>query len=255
VRRHRHGPCEATNIHLFDRNLRSVEQPAKAAFCRPGFETDQLPFRLHSHHLSELLSENERSVVDARPRIVARPASEQRPSDNLVDLEHARLAECMLPPAARPAPTSERERRRQAADSAPLNASSIWTLPLAHLTGVLAQQLPFREDNLKRVALALLPDDEEEDYVLNRIDPGKKRWETLYVPEDASRNHRIADHLVAGNGIAPWGETDYMTALTALADSMQLSLSTCARRYGTVTLPDSTQGWRFHPALGFSRQR
>lgn len=161
----------------------------------------------------------------------------------------------MLPPLARSIPTSERERRRQAADAAPLNASSIWTLTHAHLTGVLAQQLPFREDTIKRVELALLPDEDEEDYGLHRIDPGKKRWENLYVAVDASLNHRVADHMVAGSGIAPWGEIDYMTALDALAESVELSLSACARRYGTVTLPDSAQGWRFHPVLGFARQR
>lgn len=255
VRRHRPGPCDVPNIHLLDRNLRSVEHPAEAAFCRPGFEQNHAPFRLHSHHVSELLNEDERNVVDARPRIVARPTGEQRPADNLVDLEHTRLAQCMLPPPARPTPTSERERRRQAADAPPLNASSIWTLPHAHLTGVLAQQLPFREDTIKRVELALLPDEDEEDYALHRIDPGKKRGKNLYVAVDDSLNHRIADRLVAGEGIAPWGEADYMTTLTALADSMELSLSNCARRYGTVTLPDNAQGWRFHPALGFARQR
>ncbi len=254
VRRHRPGPCEVANIHLLDRNLRSVEHPAEAAFCQPGFEQNAPPFRLRSHRLNELLHEEERSVVDARPRIVARPANEQRPTDNLVDLEHARLAQCMLPPAPHPAAASERERRRQAADAAPLNASSIWTLPQAHLTGVLAQQLPFREDIIKRIELALLPDEDEEDYGLHRIDPGKKRWETLYVAVEASLNHRIPDHLVVGSGIAPWGETDYMNALTTLAESMELSLPTCARRYGTVTLPDNEQGWRFHPALGFARQ-
>lgn len=254
VRRHRPGPCDVPNIHLLDRNLRSVEHPAEAAFCRPGFEQNLAPFRLHSRHVSELLNEDERNVVDARPRIVARPTGEQRPADNLVDLEHARLAQCMLPPPAHPTPTSERERRRQAADAPPLNASSIWTLPHAHLTGVLAQQLPFREDSIKRVELALLPDDDEEDYALHRIDPGKKRGENLYVTVDDSLNHRIADRLVAGEGIAPWGEVDYMTTLTALADSMELNLSNCARRYGTVTLPDNAQGWRFHPALGFARQ-
>ena len=255
VRRHRPGPCEVPNIHMLDRNLRSAEHPAEAAFCRPGFEQNHAPFHLHSHRVSELLSDDERSVVDARPRIVARLPDKQRPADNLVDLEHARLAQCMLPPPARPTPTSERERRRQAADAPPLNASSIWTLPHAHLTGVLAQQLPFREDTIKRVALALLPDDDEEDYALHRIDPGKKRWESFYVAVDESLNHRIPNHLVAGDGIAPWGETNYMTALTALAESMALSLSACARRYGTVTLPDNAQGWRFHPALGFARQR
>jgi CRISPR-associated endonuclease/helicase Cas3 len=255
VRRHRPGACETPNIHVFDRNLRSAEQPAQAAFCRPGFEQNQGAFRLRSHSLTSLLAENERSIIDARPRILERPASERRPNDNLVDLEHARLTQAMLPMAQQPKPSSERERRRQQAQAAPLNASSIWTMPHAHLTGVLAQQLPFREDTIKHVDLVLLPNDEEDDYELQRIDPGKKRWESIYVAVDTSLNHRISDQQASGPGIAPWGETDYLTTLTTLAESLGLELRACAMRYGTVTLPDNDQGWRFHPALGFTRQK
>jgi CRISPR-associated endonuclease/helicase Cas3 len=128
-------------------------------------------------------------------------------------------------------------------------------MPHAHLTGVLAQQLPFREDTIKRVDLVLLPNDDEDDYELQRIDPGKKRWESIYVAVDKSLNYRIPDQQVSGHGIAPWGETAYLTTLTTLAESLGMELRACATRYGTVTLPDSDQGWRFHPALGFTRQK
>ncbi|MDE1894759.1 MAG: type I-F CRISPR-associated helicase Cas3 [Xanthomonadaceae bacterium] len=255
VRRHRAGPCETANLHLLERNLRSVEHPGQAAYCRPGFEQNEGPFHLLSHSLASLLDEDERTVIDARPRILSRPPDRQRPSESLVDLEHARLAQCMLPSAETATPMSERERRRQQAHAAPLNASSIWMLPQAHLTGVLAQQLPFREDATPRVELVLLPDEDEENYALHRIDPGKRRWESIYVRVDASLNQRVPDAQVQGPGIAPWGETDYMAALGALSESLDMDLRDCARRYGTVTLPDSQQGWRFHPALGFSRSR
>lgn len=255
VRRHRAGPCDTANLYVFDSNLRSAEHPGKAAYCRPGFEQDEGPFRLLSHSLGNLLDDSERTVIDARPRILSRPPDKQRPSESLVDLEHARLAQGMLPSAVQQAPMSEREQRRQRANAAPLNASSIWTLPQAHLTGVLAQQQPFREDTIKRVELVLLPDEDEENYKLYRIDPGQRRWEAIYVPVDGSLNHRVPDDHLRGSGITPWGETDYMEALTALAESLDMGLPDCARRYGTVTLPDSEQGWWFHPALGFTRNR
>ena len=120
---------------------------------------------------------------------------------------------------------------------------------------MLAQQQPFREDTIKRVELALLPDEDEENYKLHRIDPGQRRGEAIYVPVDGSLNHRVPDDHLRGSGITPWGETDYMEALTALAESLDMALPDCARRYGSVTLPDSEQGWRFHPALGFTRNR
>ena len=68
-------------------------------------------------------------------------------------------------------------------------------------------------------------------------------------------NHRIPDSRVRGERIEPWGETDYLEALTTLAESLEMSLLACAQRNGTLSLPDSEQGWRFHPALGFTKER
>ena len=34
-----------------------------------------------------------------------------------------------------------------------------------------------------------------------------------------------------------------------------MSLEGCAKRFGTVSLPESDRGWRFHPALGFAKRR
>jgi len=61
-----------------------------------------------------------------------------------------------------------------------------------------------------------------------------------------------------GRRIAPWGQTDYLQALMELADEIDMSLADCADRYGTVTLPQNKNdhdGWRFHPALGFTKAR
>jgi len=55
--------------------------------------------------------------------------------------------------------------------------------------------------------------------------------------------------------MTPWGVTDYMEELVALAEERDMSLEACAERYGTVTLPENQQGWRFHTALGFTRHR
>jgi len=60
---------------------------------------------------------------------------------------------------------------------------------------------------------------------------------------------------VRGTRIGAWGQTDYMTELAVLAEALDMTLAQCAERYGTVTLPDSPQGWRFHPALGFTRNK
>lgn len=72
---------------------------------------------------------------------------------------------------------------------------------------------------------------------------------------DKSKNHPIPEAAVEGSGIVPWGQTDYLQALTELADELDMSLSDCALRFGTVTLAENINGWRFHPALGFSKWR
>lgn len=233
VRRHRLTACETPNLAVFDHNLRCFEKPGEAAYCQPGFEGDD-EFRLTQHSLETLLREDERDVIDARPRIVERP--ERKPKARLVDLEHERLHRAMQ------------------AQQAPLNASSFWARPLLHLTGVAAQQQPFRQQTLPQVEVRLLPNEDEDACLLHRLHEQKGRDE-LWVDVDEALHHRVADHDVRGVGIDAWAAPDYLTELAQLAEAMEMPLRACAERYGGVTLPKSDQGWWFHPALGFSRKK
>lgn len=261
VRRHRDGAIPAPNLLVFDANLRHFRESGRPAFCKPGFES--VAFPLDSHFMSQLLSSDEREVIDARPRIVARPSDQLQARQRLVDLEHARMRHTMLGLLPTPAPAAPGVRLRRAVTtpgSAPvLNAGSWWQLPPADalLTAVLQQQQPFRLDTQKRVDLELRPNDDEDDYELFLLmdKPNSRRGEKLGVKVEASQNHRINDRAVQGEGIGVWGETNYWEALTALATELNLSLADCARRFGTVTLPENSNGWRFHPALGFSKWR
>lgn len=237
VRRHRGGECTTPNIRVFDTNIRNFRNPGKPAFCKPGFENDQFPLQTHS--LDKLMDTSERDVIDARPRIVARGSLQ--PALRLVDLEHARMQATML------------------ASPASLNAASCWYMSPADalLTGVLPQQQPFRFDPIQRVDLVLRPDEDGDDYQLMQLlEPtGGRRRETVYVGVDTSLNKRISDDLVKGDRISAWGQTDYMQTLNDLASELEMSLEKCAQRFGTVTLPKNDNGWRFHPALGFTKAR
>lgn len=255
VRRHRIGACKEPNIVLFETNVRHQERPDKAAFCRPGFEMDEGAFHLDDHSLRTLLADDERATLDARPRILPRQKSQWLPNRSLVDLEHARLS-AQMQPAPPPAPLSARDLRigKKPSDGTPINASSFWTQPLAYLTAVLPQQQRFREENAPDVDLVLLPDETSEDYVLKLIRDGKdlvggRAGENVFV--DAPET-RIDEASVRGANISSWGAVSYMDELVRLADELGLSLDACARRYGTLSIRKSEQGWRFHPALGFS---
>ena len=254
IRRHREGACSAPNLRVFNTNLRHCRKPNEPAFCRPGFESSTFP--LIDHHLDKLLSPSEHDVIDARPRIVAAPTGQLQPKSRLVDLEHARMRDMMLPlmtEVQRRGPPDPRARPTLRA-----NAALWWTLPPADalLTAVLPRQQPFRHNSTPRVDLLLrVFSDDDDNYELTRLLSTRAGRGDLYEAVDKSLLDRLPDNSIHGNSVQAWGETDYMDALRELAAARDMSLSDCARRFGTVSLPDCEAGWRFHPVLGFARRK
>jgi len=260
----RHRPlreCKAPNLIVLDHNLRFWLQPDQPAYSRPGFET--AAERLPRKPLGELLRAGEYESVDARPRIL--PQATLRRDASLVDLEHARLQDTMQPaPAGAVATrTATGSRSNRLASHAPggrhdLFSHHWWTLARqdALLSAVLQQQQPFRQDTGEEVDACLLPDDEGEQFHLALVpkDPGKRDRPTPYVEADRLLE-RVPDTAVAGERIAPWNAPGYLETLTELATAFDMPLQECAQRYGQVTLPAHDRGWRFHPALGFTKRR
>ncbi|MBD7923293.1 type I-F CRISPR-associated helicase Cas3f [Xanthomonas bonasiae] len=259
VQRHRGTPGTAPNVLIFDTNLQHFfkakgpdDQPA-AIFVRPGFEQSGQSadhrFRLVAHRLGKLLRADEYQKLNALPRIQSAPQADWQPKQRMVDLEHARVADCMLP---KPRTTTSESHRGAA--TFPLDAACAWQYPQAALSGVLSQQQPFRDDPLPSVTLVLLPDDEEEQLVLHHIEESNvHRSETLYIAVERSQRHDVP--LDPGPRIAPWGEFDLMALLAEQAEHLDLSLQHCAERLATVEVPESKQGWRFHPWLGFAKHK
>jgi CRISPR-associated endonuclease/helicase Cas3 len=251
VQRHRNRPCDAANIFIFDTNLRHFEKPLDdqhkpaAAFIKPGFENANGvlddPFRLTSHRLGKLLHAHEYQTLTARPRIQPRAQQDMQAKNNLVDLEHARLAAQMLPLQSHPA-------RR-------LNAATAWQFPQAALTWALPQQQPFRANNAQETELVFLPDDDEEQLVLHRIHQEAKRGApTIYTEAQKSLTPIDLDSQL-GPGIQPWGQHDLMTLLREQAEARGWSLRACAEKFAAVSVYESAEGWRYHPVLGFAKYR
>ncbi len=87
--------CRTIQPHPAESNWQGIAgRPDEPVFNRPGFENGD--HRLATHALNELLAEDEYSVIDSRPRLVAREPSNAATS--LVDLEHARMANALLAP-------------------------------------------------------------------------------------------------------------------------------------------------------------
>ena len=230
IRRHRDEPWDKVNIALLHTNVKALEKPGETAFCRPGFESNAIDRKLKSHDLDQLLTVAEYETIDAQPRIVAR--ENLAPRSSLVDLEHSSLQQLM-----------HKVKKKD------VGAYSCWDVPQSMLSGMLQWKYPFRQQTRKEVDVWLKPDEDGEDYTLHWV--FSHRGQTQNV-SDELRNHRLEDEVCTGVRVSPWGATDYMQALRELADELDMELETCARRFGLVTLPESTNGWWFHPLLGFN---
>lgn len=258
VWRHRDKECDTPNMVLLETNLKHLERRDEPAFCRPGFEGNG-EWRLNSHSLKTLMREEEWEVVDARPRIVA--ADELQPRDHLSDLEHARLKDSMQDPSPPGGLDIEaidwesmrpRERNKLKKALTPSLGSYSWyRLPRLTLLGVMTQRYPFRKQTMQQEELVLLPDESGDDWVLNKVWKGKPRQKE-YIEVEKELLERLL--LDADERIQPWGVPDYMKELEDLAASKGMALDQAAKAFGVVTVPESTQGWRFHPALGFSKK-
>ncbi|MBH9342512.1 type I-F CRISPR-associated helicase Cas3 [Pseudomonas aeruginosa] len=223
IRRHRTGFNGEANLYLLARNIRSLEG-LSPAFQRPGFESADFP--LDSHDLHALLEPAQLARIDASPRIVE-PAP-LLPRSRLVDLEHRRLRALMLaddPPAS-------------------LLGVPLWWQTPASLSGALQTSQPFRAGAEER-RYALLPDEDDEERLhFSRNDEGL--W---------THQHNLLRNLDLAHGprIGSWGAVDYREELVALASREDLDLRRCAMRYGEVRLRENTQGWSYHPQLGFKK--
>lgn len=254
VQRHRRKVPREPNLLLLDAPIKHFTQRSRsgAVYKKPGFEKDSGAFSLSSHWLHDLLTAEEYQVLSATPRISPRPESERRTQENLVDLEHARMAASMYP---RPPQAAISRRRAFRPGLEQDEAAPAWQYPQAMLSGVLPQQQPFRDSSgMRTCTLAFLPDEEEETLQLRRVeeDPAK-RGGKLYVMVDSSDRHSMP--LQPAAGISPWGDFELLELLKMHADALEISLTTCAEKMATVEVLHSDQGWYWHRWLGFINKK
>lgn len=255
VRRHRPEAYLKTNIHLLERNVKSFTvKTNKPVFIRPGFEDEQT--QLISKNLADILEQHEWEFIDSTPRVVERETLQ--PTTSLVDIEHYQLQQKMLPQyqaSVSSLPSWMQLDNTSSIKHIPkLGAHSWWTAPYATLMTILQQNQPFRDDKKdKKTDLVLLVNEDEDDYALHEIVDEKHQRFKTYVEIDQAKLYRLSDSTVQGERIGVWIQEDYLTQVIKQAEAQEISISNCAKRYGTFSLPDSVNGWRYHPALGFSK--
>ena len=259
VRRHRSDAVERPNVAVLDSNLRNFEKDAKAAkYTKPGFELDLATrfvdrdgkvestenFHLQSHLLTEVLPElaGAENRIDARPRIAVR--EKPNPQKRMVDLEHLRMRDTMLP----------RDVGSRFYTPVKRNASLHWQASGSiWLTGLLPQYQRFRYEPQPRVDVARLPDEDEQALTLHRVEDGTGRYEKLFVPIE-SLVKPLSDTDVLGERIVPWMRPNLLSALERWARQQDQPLRRAAEKVATASLPQSLHGWRFHEVLGFDKE-
>jgi CRISPR-associated endonuclease/helicase Cas3 len=248
VQRHRNETCKTPNIFIFDTNLRHFVHKGKPAFVKPGFESEETSFRLENHDLNELLRTDEYRAITARPRIQPRPRTDLQARQSLVDLEHVRLHDVMVPKQ------SQQAVRGKKPTNTGLNAASAWQYPRAALTWILPQQQPFRDNSgIRETDLVFLPDEDEQSLRLHRIDPQRHGQPVIYVPETL-RLKTLDLNALLGPRIQAWGQNDLLALLQEQAQAQDMSLHECAERFAVVRVHENENGWYYHPALGFAKK-
>ena len=235
------------NIMIFERNIKSLEKPGEPAYCHPGFE-DTDDYRFADHCLRTLLPEEDYKAITARPRIL--PRAQLEPQMRLADLEHYRLRRLMLPGEQNAAPAPRRQRDR-GSGGPEVQAYSCWRHKRAMLAGLLQKKQKFRDNSgPKDTDLVLLSDEDGQEYILTELFREKPGGPAKETPVEKSKNTRVEPENTPP--LSLWGADDYMAELHKLAGELDMDLTACARRYGTLTLPKSVYGWKFHPGLGFT---
>ena len=255
VQRHRCTLPQTPNVLVFDTNLRGLKQGdgRQPVFARPGFESSRGNgrFLLASHSLQMLLTEDQYRRLDAQPRIQPRPTDELQPLQRWVDLEQARIRAAMLPATSAAATGSTRRSSMPVPQLERDYAPATWQHAQAALIGVLPQQQPFRHDEQPGATLVWRSNDDEDDLEPFRVEKAlAKQGQDPYV---SAHVEPIAVH--PAERISPWGEFDLLTLLTEHADALDRPLDEIAKKFTTVEVPHSDQGWRWHPWLGVTKQR
>ncbi|QNU44323.1 type I-F CRISPR-associated helicase Cas3 [Mixta calida] len=221
--RRRDVPPATANIHLLSKNYRAL-RGKELAYCRPGFENKD--FRLHSHDLHDLLTEEQYQQIGAIPRIQQPHLNKGEAFSNLVELEHARM---------------RRELGGGLKNQPVQFCSALWWRNEATWSGELQRRSPFRQSQ-PDISYFLWLEDEDEQPVFMLPDEGEAGWK--------AQSFKEANCLFA-EGCGPWLEMNYAEIYQRLAEEMDMALSEVSQAFGEITLlSNANEGWYFHSFLG-----
>ncbi len=228
VWRHRKDKqCTEPNIYILEKNIKGL-QGQNIVFAKPGFEDKS--YKLISHNLSEVLTEDQYLEINSLPRIKERDELDY--ANNLVDLEHFQTRNTIV--------------SRQVALDDESNGADRWWTTRANLSGYLQKTKKFRAGEKNERYRCVLEDEDSEINFTGFNDKG----------EETDCNHLFRDEgleLEHSTSVRFWQGLDFKDAAVSLAESLDMDIEECTKNFGQFSLRESGEetGWTYNPKLGF----
>jgi CRISPR-associated endonuclease/helicase Cas3 len=248
IQRHRQQPPESANLVVLNQNIRALKGE-KVAYCKPGFETPDLP--LSSKDLNELLT-TELDNISAMPRIIE-PKWQQ--ADFAKDRKNTKLAANPVKSLA----IQEHRALRISLDTLGANENffnsakpaSIWwsETPAIDWSAEFIKQTEFRKSQPQEEFILRLPEDEE--LVWSQVDD--TRYPPKYITQD---NRFIEDKLIdLAQGNRWWFTKDVVQIYQHFADQLNITSEKVSEKFGVIGLRETTEkeeaiNWHWQQQLG-----
>ncbi|RUO42765.1 type I-F CRISPR-associated helicase Cas3 [Aliidiomarina taiwanensis] len=231
VWRHRpHKVADKANISVMQYNIASMKsnhQIGRPVFTRPGFETEH--HLLATHDMHELMPEALREKINASARIIK--ANPLQPEKQLADLEQQVMQTTM--------------------NNENLNfVNAYWQRPNnSHRSHTYLQTLsPFRAGSLQETWLVIPESESAFDFYSHE----QVMKERLSKASLHNKNFTISSIDQKSSQVSPWLTNSLFEELEKLQNQQpDKSLNYLAIKYATVSLRESSRGWRFNESLGF----
>lgn len=220
VKRHRSTPVEEANLHILQKNIKAL-QNCTQAYTKPGFENEI--FSLINKDLEKAMLPSQYSIVNAIPRL--RSELDEKPNENLVDLEHART-ECELLGKGNSFYAARWWRH-----------SADWCYEIQKVSRFRKQEGTYK------TYVELLTDETEDPIIHVLGDKGDLSSQQRMFDK---RSTSFKDHL-------PWFTVDVKEEIMKLAVRKGEPCEKVSKRFAQVVLRDQV-GWIQDPFLGFYRE-
>ncbi len=240
IQRHRQLPAGSDNLLILSQNFKALKAATdsygklKPAYCRPGFERDDL--RLVSHDLKTILPAEYFQHISAVPRITQPKLVPSKIYSDLVVFEHLALLQSLFSQAT-------------SADSDnpvwPPNYAARWWQHDASWCAELQKRTPFRKSSPDEPYCLMLTEEDEEP-LFKRIN------DAVWPPEYIEAENFTMESWIPAHGNHAWFALDALTVYRQHAEKMALTIEEVSKQFGEVRLrvKQNADMWHYHPVLG-----